>query len=95
VRIALAGSGLLALAGRFVVAGHQAGPGGQAGAAGKARHVAAGLGHDHLRDARPDPRDRHQAGDDRIERLGGPLDQLVQDGDLAGEQVVGVEMDPA
>jgi len=57
-------------------------------------YVAAGLGHDHFRDA-PDAGDRDQAGDNRSERLGGPGDQIVQRGDLRRQVVAGVQVQSA
>ena len=53
------------------------------------------LGHDHLGGALADSRDRHQPGDDRRERRGRLRDQRVQLGDLDGEVIVGVQVQPA
>ena len=58
VLVAFAGGGVLALPGGLVVAGRQPGPGGQPGGSGEAGHVPAGLRHDHLGGALPDPGDR-------------------------------------
>jgi hypothetical protein len=58
-------------------------------------HVAACLGHDHLRRAGADAGDRDQPGDDGGERLGRLGDQDVQLSDAGGEMIVGVQVQPA
>ena len=95
VRVALAGGGLLALAGGLVIAGRQPGPGGQPGRGGEPGHVAAGLGDDDLGGPLPDAGDGDQPGDEGGERRGGLGDQGVQLGDLGGEVVVGVQVQQA
>ena len=95
VLVAFAGGGLLALAGRLVTAGRQPGPGGQPGGGGEPGHVAAGLGDDHLCGPLPDAGDGDQPGDQPHERRGRLGDQNVQLGDLGGEVVIGIQVQPA
>jgi len=69
--------------------------GGQTRGGGEPGHVAAGLGDDHLAGAPADAGDGDQPGDEPPERRGRLRDQGVQLGDLAGEVIVGVQVQPA